>query len=43
MLVPARLDRIEFVTDAAHVSISEYTCYSKLRGIERWLQVPVLQ
>jgi hypothetical protein len=28
MPVPARLDRIEFVTDAAHVSISEYRCYS---------------
>ena len=31
MLVPARLDPIEFVTDAhcAHVSISEYRCFNR--------------
>jgi hypothetical protein len=35
MPVPARLERIEFATDAAHVSISEYRCYSRPADIGR--------
>lgn len=35
MPVAARLERNEFVTDAVHVSISEYRCYSRPADIGR--------